>query len=193
MTTNSGEPTQPQAASLESHQLPEGGRILVIVRHAKSSWEEPALSDFDRPLDSRGRADAPGMANRLAGHLLAYAPGLRPMVHASPARRAAQTAEALLGPLGQSTEAVHWHQEIYEAGWRTLFELCRELDAETKLAILVGHNPGLSDLAHHLLESAFRAELPTAALVGLRVPGTWAELTPHTGELLFFDTPKGSD
>src|SRR5579863_6516167 len=117
-------------------------RRLVLVRHAKSSWDYAELSDFERPLNARGRRDAPLMARRLAAVLK---PPLR--LISSPALRAITTAHAFAEALGQRHEDVRLEPRIYEATPAALLSLVQQLDDADAQVLLFGHNPGFSDLA----------------------------------------------
>jgi phosphohistidine phosphatase len=131
--------------------------ILYLLRHAKSSWDEPGLADFDRPLSRRGRRNAA----LLAAHLREEA--IEPeLVLCSPARRARETAE-LLG-----LDGVRFEGELYGAGAKELAGRLAGLAASTASAMLIGHNPGLEELGHELgAEGRMRtAELWTFELDG---------------------------
>jgi phosphohistidine phosphatase len=160
-------------------------RRLVLVRHAKSSWKDASLADFDRPLNRRGKRDAPEMGERLAAR------GADPqLILSSPARRARKTARALAAALDYPADEIEWEEEIYEAGAGTLLHLVRCLDDADGEVLLVGHNPGITDLCR-LLSGAPVVNLPTCAVATLAFDrGGWSQVGPDSGELVRLDTPK---
>ena len=119
---------------------------LTLIRHAKSSWSDVSMGDFDRPLNARGLRDAP----RMGVHLKAAS--LLPVdrMLSSPACRAKTTAEIIAEALGLATESIEFERRIYEASLRGLFELVRGLDDEAGHVVLFGHNPGFEQLASAL-------------------------------------------
>lgn len=116
---------------------------LTLIRHAKSSWAHASLSDFDRPLNPRGLADAPQMGARLRAMNL---PPVDRMIH-SPAQRARTTADLIAQGWGLAPECRTEAPQIYEASLDTLLTLVRGLDDADHHVVLVGHNPGFEQLA----------------------------------------------
>jgi phosphohistidine phosphatase len=165
--------------------MSEPVRILILVRHAKSSWADESLPDHDRPLNARGERDAPRMARRLKKR------GPIPQrIVSSSARRALDTARTFAEVLGMDAEEVDVRSEIYGAGVHEIVELIRGLGDGLQRVMLVGHNPRLSALAHHL-SSAVRAELPTCAVITLEMEGRgWEDAGEGTFRLLDLDFPK---
>lgn len=162
---------------------------LSLVRHAKSSWNDPELSDFERPLNERGRRDAPAMAQRLK-HL-----HQRPeLLLSSPALRAITTARIFARELGIAVESVQLSSSIYEAELDTLVELVRNLDPGIRHVLMFGHNPGFSELARWLARCPFQ-DMPTCAIVMLELSQpTWADLKRDCGQLVHYLYPKdGAD
>lgn len=159
--------------------------LLSLIRHAKSSWDYPELSDFERPLNERGRRDAPRMAARLARDLP------RPdALISSPATRALTTARVFAETLNLPFDAVQIEPRIYEASRKMLLELVGALPDPLGHVLLFGHNPGLSELAHTLADCPFD-EMPTCSIVHLRIEGrTWRSLGPGKGRLLAWHYPK---
>ncbi|MDT8441912.1 MAG: histidine phosphatase family protein [Desulfuromonadales bacterium] len=158
---------------------------LILLRHAKSSWKDPTLDDFDRPLNKRGEAAAPVMGRRLAARRL------RPeQIVCSPARRTRMTAERVAAALGVPATAIEDRPELYAADLATLLACLRRLDDTWSTILLVGHNPGLTELANTLAPCRID-NIVTCGVVALGLPLTrWAELTPGCGRLLFYDDPK---
>jgi len=167
----------------------ENGRQLILVRHAKSSWDDPALSDFDRPLNTRGLRDAPRMA-RLAFELGATGFALA----ASPAARAWSTAKFFAAALGQQEADISAHPAIYEAsGWR-LRQWVAELPAESRRIMLFGHNPGLSELAHNLSPHCPFADMPTCAMTWFAWDsGDWRAAASGGASIHGYYRPKALD
>jgi len=167
-------------------------RILYLLRHAKSSWKDETLSDFDRPLKGRGRKAAEHMGQVLAEEKLKS-----PLVISSPAVRARETAELVLESADLGVEP-RFDERIYEADVRTLLEVVRSIPASANTAIMVGHNPGFADLLRLLVSDGDRLgftkamkKYPTAGLAVIDLPnGAWRELSPRSGRLDRFVTPK---
>lgn len=161
-------------------------RRLILVRHAKSSWTDPGLPDFDRPLNQRGRRDAPLMGQRLA-----ETGWLPDRIVASPAQRARDTARLLAVALGYPEADIAWEPAIYEAEAHDLLAVVRRSAAELATIMLVGHNPGITDLTT-LLTGRMVEAVPTAGIVRLSVheASTWRALRPGHGRLIALDSPK---
>ena len=158
---------------------------LTLIRHAKSSWKDPELADFDRPLNKRGKRDLPHMADRV--HHFELKPDL---VLSSGAKRAITTAKAVVARLELDTEQLQVIPELYEACSETLQLILQNLPEEITHVMLVGHNPGLEMLAYHLTQS-FTAKLPTAAVLSMHLSITqWEELAEGCATEVLFDYPK---
>ena len=135
-------------------------KSLLIVRHAKSSWDNISLSDFNRPLNHRGLRDAPIMAN------LAKTLGLIPeIIFSSPANRALTTATIFQNMFDNSVQIVE-NQDIYHASLYTLEELIQNFDDKYNHIAIFGHNPGLSFLAE-IFTSGSIYEIPTCGIVSI--------------------------
>ena len=120
-------------------------RLLSVVRHAKSDWNDPTLSDAERPLNARGQRDAPAMGQRLA------AEECRPdLMVSSPATRAMQTATLLATELGYPPEAIVQVDVIYEASLGTLQSVVESLPDNATHVMLIGHNPGFESLCNYI-------------------------------------------
>lgn len=160
-------------------------RRLILLRHAKSSWKDPLLEDFDRPLNKRGQKNAPLMGQRLA--ML----GERPeVILSSPAKRACETAKMIAAALSYEESAIRFEPCIYEAGVGTLLELVSCLDNAWHDVMLVGHNPGLTELVNALTESKLE-NIVTCGVVKLAFETvSWRDIQLHSGRLLFYDYPK---
>jgi phosphohistidine phosphatase len=162
-------------------------RTLYLLRHAKSSWDDPALPDHERPLAPRGRRDA----ERIAEHLRRR--GITPaLVLCSSAVRTQETLDLLQPALAEV--AVEVEEELYGASSETLLERIRSVSDEVSSLLLIGHNPGLQDLALALASSGaelerLEAKFPTAALATLAL-ARWSTLAPGDAELVAYLVPK---
>lgn len=158
---------------------------LYLIRHAKSSWSDPGLPDFERGLNKRGKRDAPFMGKRLANH------GIRPdLILASPAKRAKKTAGIIAKAIGYSKKKIIYHEEIYSHSVKGVLQLIRAESDQTSFLFLVGHNPVITDLAE-LLTSHRIMNVPTSGIVAVILSvDRWEDTVPGMGELEFFDYPK---
>lgn len=158
---------------------------LTLVRHAKSSWQNAALADIDRPLNGRGKRDAPRMGEYLASQ------GVVPdIILSSPARRARKTAKLLAGKLPDAVDRILFDPALYEADAEVLLERIRALDESWHHVMLVGHNPGLTDVANLFTASAID-NLPTcAALVADLDIATWRKAAAGCGRTVFCAIPR---
>ena len=165
-------------------------RELLILRHAKSAWDTPAASDYERPLNGRGKRDAP----RIGAWLCAQ--GLLPdHVLASPARRARQTTRRVCKALGLDPDRVTWQPQLYLANVPTLLEALAGCPADAMRVLLVGHNPGLEELLEYLggvdlPPPPGGKRLPTATVARLVLPADWTHLAAGAGELLAWVRPR---
>lgn len=159
---------------------------LYIIRHAKSSWSDETLEDFERGLNKRGKANAPMMGGRLKEK------GVMPdIILSSPAKRAKSTAEIIAKEIGYKKKVL-FDENIYEANVDELLKILMALDDKNKTVFLVGHNPSLNDLAQYYLD--FEENIPTCGVVEIGFESDrWAEIEPKNAKLLFFDYPKKSD
>lgn len=158
---------------------------LYLIRHAKSSWAEPGLRDFDRPLNDRGKSDAPFMGKRLAKY------GIRPdLILASPAKRTRKTAERIAEAVGYPQADILYDQAIYEAEVPSLLHVLALVPASIVELFLVGHNYAITDLAEYLSGQSL-GNIPTCGIVAVEfTEGSWAGLQAGSGRMLFFDFPK---
>ena len=164
-------------------------KYLYLVRHAKSSWDFPELTDFDRPLNKRGKRNAPEMGLRLAAR------DLKPdAIISSPANRALTTARVIAEQLEFPLENIFEEHEVYHATCSKLVELICAFPDDKKCVMLVGHNPGFTDLANFLKEPDYYiGNVPTCGVVAIEFTlNHWSEVNKHCGRMLFFDYPKKS-
>jgi phosphohistidine phosphatase len=162
-------------------------RTLYLLRHAKSSWKDETLRDFDRPLKGRGRRAAEQMGEVLAEEKLKS-----PLVISSPAVRARETTELVLESAGLKVKP-RFEERIYEADVRTLLALVQSIADSSDTAIMVGHNPGFENLLSYL--TGDNRHMPTSALAKIEFDvASWSEVSEEeSGRLELFVTPKELD
>ena len=136
-------------------------KVLTLVRHAKSSWKDANLSDLDRPLNKRGRRDAPMMGGRLAERN--YFPDV---IVSSSAVRALATAEAIAEEIGYPRSEIVVDERIYGADVTDWLEVIHTLGDAWDRAMCIGHNPGLTDLVNYLADDQI-GNVPTCGIVDL--------------------------
>ena len=158
---------------------------LYIVRHAKSSWGNPHLSDFERPLNHRGENDAPDMGQRLA--IRSVKPSL---IISSPANRALTTAKVISAKIGYPVSYIMEEERLYHASTGTIKTLLSRVDDEHNTVMIFGHNPGLTYLINEI--SDFDLDnLPTSAVCGIEFEmESWKEIQRTKGHQFFYDYPK---
>ncbi|HEY0977081.1 MAG TPA: histidine phosphatase family protein [Flavobacteriales bacterium] len=158
-------------------------RTIYLVRHAKSSWADPGMADFDRPLNERGLRDAPVMAERFLERNEPV-----DLLVSSPAARALATARCFANVLG--IERIVEVERIYEAHQKALRGVLEELPDEARHVMLFGHNPGFTVLAEELSGERI-GDLPTCAIVRIDLMADrWREVSAGTGTLVWADAPK---
>ncbi len=160
-------------------------KTLTIVRHAKSSWNEPGLSDRERPLNTRGKRDAPVMGKRIADA------GIRPsLIVSSPATRAWTTAQVIAEQLSYPVEFLQRETDLYLASLNDLLDVVVAQDEGFNSMMIVGHNPGLTDFVNYL-SPGLTSNLPTAGVVSVSIDQDHWKLyeRPQT-ELFLHDYPK---
>ena len=154
---------------------------LYLLRHAKSSWKDFSIRDFDRPLNKRGKHDAPLMAARMKER------GLHPdIIFSSPARRAKVTGKHFAAALDTKLLLV---DSIYESSVNRLKEIAKEAFREYDSVMIVGHNPAMTVFSNTLSDH-YIDNLPTTGIIGFAFDAEDKEL--EKAELLFFDYPKNS-
>ena len=160
---------------------------LTLFRHAKSSWEDPTLSDFDRPLNPRGRRNAPEMGRRLLAN-----DQVPDLLISSPARRAISTARMAAREMGFPEERIIEESALYHAGGSTILEILVSLETRADHVMLVAHNPGFTDLANRL-SSARIDNIPTAGLFCVDFDvDDWSDVREYGGDFVYFDYPKNA-
>ncbi len=160
-------------------------KTLTILRHAKSSWKDSSLADHDRPLNKRGRRDAPVMGERI------QQAGIRPsLILSSPAVRAWTTAKLVAKEISYPIEFLQRDERLYHAGVRRIIEVLAEQDVAFNSIMIVGHNPGFTDFANHLLPGLTH-NIPTCGLVSVTLDSDdWNLKKKKNAELAVYDFPK---
>jgi phosphohistidine phosphatase len=160
-------------------------KILTIVRHAKSSWKDTSLSDRKRPLNKRGKRDAPVMGKRLQEH------GIRPsQIVTSPATRAWTTAKIIARELNYPKEFLQREEHLYLASLDRILDVIVSQDNGFNSLMVVGHNPGFTDLVN-FLQPGLTINLPTAGVVSVQIDqDDWNLYEQPKTELLVHDWPK---
>lgn len=160
-------------------------KTLLLIRHAKSSWEGDNISDFDRPLNDRGKRDAPEMARRLIKNKQAI-----DLFVSSPAKRAKRTAEYFAREFNVDEDKILFIPRLYHAARLDFVETIQGLsDKEGEVAIF-SHNPGITDFASSLTSTRID-NMPTCAIIAFKIlTDRWAEFEKAQKSFLFFDYPK---
>lgn len=163
-------------------------KTLLLVRHAKSSWDSAVLSDFERPLNDRGKHDAPMMAKRVKEKKLKIDTFL-----SSPAKRAKKTALIFMKQYDQKEKDLILIPSLYEASIDDFYQAVEKLNDKADSVALFSHNPGITEFINSL-ECSPIYNMPTCAVYALKVAtGHWEEFEKATKEFLFFDYPKNED
>ena len=161
---------------------------LLIVRHAKSDWNDFSLSDFDRPLNSRGEKNAPEMAARLVKKEI-----IPQQIVSSPALRAITTAKHFASILGIAEREIVETEDIYEAMPSTLLQVINNLNESSSFTALFGHNPGVTGIINDLCGIDL-GDISTCGMALINLPfDSWKMVSKGTGELVFYDYPKNGD
>ena len=157
---------------------------LILIRHAKSSWDDPSLSDRERPLNNRGKRDAPAMG------LLLREKGLLPdHILSSPAKRALKTAKMIAEEIDYPKKRIEVNEDIYEQDINALIELIGKLDDGLKCVYLIGHNPELTDLVNRLTGAGID-NVPTCGIVSVEFSlSSWMDCALKGGKLALFERP----
>jgi phosphohistidine phosphatase len=158
---------------------------VILVRHAKSSWDDASLPDFERPLNKRGEHDAPMMAKRLQDKKVNIDAFIT-----SPAKRAKKTASLFAKEFDQHKDDLVVIDELYHAGVEDFFQAIEKAPAKAKTIAIFSHNPGITDFANQLTDTRVD-DMPTCAIYAVKAPiDNWADFRQASREFWFFDFPK---
>jgi phosphohistidine phosphatase len=164
-------------------------KTLLLIRHAKSSWDSAASKDFDRPLNERGKKNAPEMASRLLKKKIDI-----DLFVSSPAKRAKTTAILFTRELEKKEEKIIFDPQLYNADAENFYDVISKLDDKYKSVAIFSHNPGITDFANSLTQVRID-NIPTCGIFGLRIDvENWSGFNAGKKDFIFFDYPKsGAD
>lgn len=161
-------------------------KTLLLIRHAKSSWNDPDMDDFDRPLNKRGKQNAPEMAARLIHK------GMVPeLIIASPAKRTRTTAKMMAREWKYPKEAILLEEELYLCYASTFLKVITKIDDDFNVVAIFAHNPGITDFANYLTEEIRIDNVPTSGIFAVEADiESWKDFDRAHKKFLFFDYPK---
>lgn len=160
-------------------------KTLLLIRHAKSDWGDVSLSDFDRPLNERGKRDAPVMAERLFQQKIKIG-----AIVSSPAKRAKKTASIFAKIYGIGKEDIILEELLYGATENVFFDVIKKLNDNLDHIAIFSHNPGITDFANRLADARID-NIPTCGVFAVKINcKKWADFKNASKEFLFFDYPK---
>lgn len=163
----------------------EDAKQVLLVRHAKSDWGDPSLSDFDRPLNSRGKRDAPVMAGRLLEKKIKIDAFI-----SSPAKRAKRTASVFAKEFEFKKKEILLLDKLYAAEAEIFEEVIKKMNDVFNSVAIFAHNPGLTDFAN-LLTDVRIDNIPTCGIFAIKVYAKhWSDFNVAKKDFWFFDQPK---
>jgi len=158
---------------------------LLIVRHAKSSWDSLYLDDFDRPLNKRGKNSAPRMGRRLAEKRL-----FPDLIISSPAKRAISTAKYIANEINYPVIEIHKESLFYPGAVENFLSVIRKVDDVSNVLMIIGHNPELTNFSNYLTGSNIY-NIPTCGITEIEFYiSSWNSVGEQIGKLISFDYPK---
>lgn len=161
-------------------------KTIILVRHAKSSWKDLSLDDFDRPLNKRGKTNAPFMGEKLKERQI-----MPDLILSSPAKRARKTATTVAKKIGYPKKKIIFDDNMYHSSEWYLLELVRNQDDKYETLMLFGHNPGFNSFADILLKKNPVYNIPTTGVYCIKFNvDSWENVREGKGESVFFDYPK---
>nr|WP_295875969.1 histidine phosphatase family protein [uncultured Chitinophaga sp.] len=163
-------------------------KTLLLIRHAKSSWTNPDMDDFDRPLNKRGKQNAPEMAQRLVSR------GMVPeLIIASPAKRARTTAKIMAEEWHYPKQAILLEEELYLCYASTFLKVITRIDDDFNAVAIFAHNPGITDFANYLTEEIRIDNVPTTGIFAIQADtDSWKDFDLARKKFLFFDYPRNN-
>lgn len=160
-------------------------KTLFLIRHAKSSWKNAGLTDFERPLNSRGKKDAPFM-----GKVLKKRNVTPDLIFVSPAKRAFKTAKLIAKEIEYPQSKIIVDKAIYEGSVYQILELIQRIDDSNNIVFLIGHNPDFTSLANYLSNYSV-TNIPTCGIFCIDFEiNSWQQISEGSGIFKFFDFPK---
>lgn len=162
-------------------------KTLYLIRHAKSSWSNNNLSDFDRPLNEKGKSDAIKMGNKLLSQKV-----MPNCVIASSSKRTKKTAKRITKILGFSYSDLDFRKELYHSNYKTLMICLTSINDNNNSCFIIVHNPGVSNFCDYLTHHAI--DFPTCGIAKISFEvDSWMEITSGSGVLEWFDYPKNAN
>ena len=162
-------------------------KTLIVVRHAKSSWSESGISDFDRPLNERGKRDAPEMADRLQKKQKTI-----DLFISSPAKRAKKTAQLFAEKFKYDEDKIVFFPELYLAGTRDFVAAITQTASNVNSVIIFSHNPGVTEFVNTITDTRVD-DMPTCAVFIATIKSdTWSDFEKADKEFQLFDYPKSA-
>jgi len=162
-------------------------KTLLLIRHAKSSWNDLSLTDFDRQLNERGKHDAPTMAKKIHHRNIEIDTFV-----SSPAKRAKKTAEFFMDEYDVKERNLLIVPSLYEASTKNFYAAVEDLQDKNNIVALFAHNPGITDFINSL-ECYPIYEMPTCGVFAIKIKTkTWVDFKASEKEFLFFDYPKNT-
>lgn len=160
-------------------------KTLYLVRHAKSSWKYPDLSDHDRPLNKRGKRDAPEMGKRLLSRHVLFSTMI-----SSTANRAYTTAQIIAKEVDFSIDEIIPSSDLFHADPRQVLDIIKKINDAYPSAMIFGHNPGFTWAANQLANLQID-NIPTCGIIAICFSiNSWSAIDFGKGELVFYDYPK---
>ena len=158
---------------------------IYFIRHAKSSWKDEGVDDFERPLNSRGKRDVIFMGRRLK--MFDVKPDL---IYTSPAKRAEKTAKEIAREIDYEKKKIKTVDALYEGSYENYLELIHATDDKYTSIFIIAHNPTITEVGERL-SGAILSNIPTCAIVCISFDvESFQEITEESGHILFFDYPK---
>ncbi len=160
-------------------------KTLYLLRHAKSSWDEHGISDFDRSLNKRGKTDAPMMGQ------IFHQKNIKPdIIISSPAKRALTTAKTVAKEMGLAESSIQTDMRIYDQGMNNILAILQDLNGRYDTVMLVGHNPTFTEAVNYFCDYGL-ANMPTCALFGVTFPvEDWRIVDRDLGSFACYEWPK---
>lgn len=163
-------------------------KTLLLVRHAKSDWNDPSLKDYDRPLNDRGKRDAPMMAQRLIDKRVKIDAFI-----SSSAKRARKTAEIFSYAFNRKKEDIVLVDDLYLAQPSVFLDVINKVSDDHNCIAVFSHNPGITDFANTLSEVRVD-DMPTCSIYAVRLRVKhWKDFTDSNNEFWFFDYPRAGE
>ena len=161
-------------------------KSLIFIRHAKSSWDDAAVADFDRPLNKRGTNDADVMAKRLIKRIDKIDAFI-----SSPALRAKTTAEKFITAYGKNKNDIIFGRGLYHSSEFYFGELINKIDDSFNTVAIFSHNPGITDFVNTLTASITTDNMPTCGIFAVKATiDSWKEFAKAKKDFQFYDYPK---